>query len=646
MIARKEQKEDIQKKQYIGKVNGPNTIDMTRSDGSNFGQEGILRDVSGTKDNVKSANEQNDARITINGAVRINIRIPVYEGLDNTLAAAILRGEHYTECVDIHLQSDSEGLIKYMEYKVKCVTENDEYCSPEDCLVEDHTTPVEEVRNTLQNIELKYLPTTARTINSRCQMIITHFIRPKTKDFSLWLDFQDNSVFLTGDLWLHEFDPINKSIGRDGCLTEESVKEMEEIVRHLEWFKTTVSLEQEVIRNEYKMSREDAEKVAAIASGHIIKDKSHHAPSNLTFFSAHSLQEEEFESYDSAVFIRGAIQESVRTARNMGKNLTNEEVIKELNISQQMPGVKNVCQVQYNSSDCVEISVKETVLKKMMEALVSLSGSTTDEEVWYHTILDLASSRDETKWTHRRKLQESEIEPFDPWLMNDLPGQVEVKVVVHSRSLVAEGKTPELCFVGEKEYFWEVPLLQFFMIATAGTHLTRMKWISQSPEYVETRNLMDKARKWHKVHDIEDYEVLKRIGRQKIWKNQKGEHFIPWDNWRSRYILRPKKVEKMTLAEFVSWYSVKKRSDFKEQDFENKREDLDRLDGIQHLLEGPFTTLAHDVNMFLPQMMMLSNGTIMEKKRRQGVLQFSTDLDDFACQVCITVMCIIIIKQP
>ena len=358
-------------------------------------------------------------------------------------------------------------------------------------------------------------------------MIINHFIRPRAKDFCLWLHFEDNCVFLTGDMWLHDFDPINKKISSVGCLTVESVKELEQTVNNLEWFKTTVSLDQEAIRNEYKMTRTDAQKVTASAGSHITKYQSHQAPSNLTFFSTHSLQEAELESYDSAVLIRGAIQDSVKTARDMEKNLTNEDVINKLHIHELIPGVKNVCKVQYNESVCVEISVKETVLDKMKEAFVSLRGSTTDEEVWYHTILDLASSRDENKWTHQRKIGESQIEPFDPWLMNIDLGPIEVKVVVDSRYVLAEGQTPQFCLDGEPDHMWEISLLQFFMTTTVGTHLTQMKWNSQSPDYVDTRNFTDKLRKWKKVHDIEDAEVLKRIGRQKTWKNERGEHFYP-----------------------------------------------------------------------------------------------------------------------
>ena len=117
------------------------------------------------------------------------------------------------------------------------------------------------------------------------------------------------------------------------------------------------------------------------------------------------------------------------------------------------------------------------------------------------------------------------------------------------------------------------------------------------------------------------------------YRDHLGEHWVPLPTWRVKFCRKPEPVKHIIMCQFVGYYQ---RPDFRHHDKEALLQQLTENDGVLGVSDIPVITntekFPHELQ-FLPNWILLSDGTILKKKNKPNVILPRGKLDHIGMRV-------------
>ena len=269
-----------------------------------------------------------------------------------------------------------------------------------------------------------------------------------------------------------------------------------------------------------------------------------------------------------------------------------------------------------------EINADRTAVESLRVTLAAQLGRPcTEEELLYHTAVDIRQASANEGFTLRRSCGETHVRAYEAFSFAAFGEESEMRLILPGDDAWTFSRPPMVELCGTR--YFRMPLLQLVQLKSGGKASNHFS--SCGPvRWVDLRNGENVSRNYRELGKDED------VGEQQVWKSG-GKRYVLADGWRSYYMMLPEQLTKgdtrtVTLAELCAWYD---RSEENAMTVEMLRENkgilapLREEDFQERLLEGDNETEQRD--SFLPSKILLKNGvTVLTKRKSPLALQWES----------------------
>ena len=418
-------------------------------------------------------------------------------------------------------------------------------------------------------------------------MLIKHFIKPTYNNWDLDIKFhQDNwTVYLVGFVYSHQYEVINRRIAREGITNHQDISST---INSFPTIKPTVSLNYQILQNEYDLSKEQAINIVEIA-----KSKQNRSPpqplSLLTMLTPDTVNASLIETE-----LRGG---AVQMGGFYGESVNTENAILEIALGLANEGLDKVEQV----GDMLEY-IQEHII-------ISTQCSEEEREliILYHLLIWKTAGANH--WTHTRHCGEAKVTPYLPELLEATSMEMSANTCINGEFIspeVSHLKEDTARLIDDPENWAEISFLEF-LNATKPKE-TNPVFSSQQTVQITAEN--DKTVKFRPAEDrhfLSGESIFIKEG------NENDQYVWTDGDLRKLYERRPAIMENMLFGQFVTEYIFLYRS---REGYDAVYEKINQETNL-----GPPSTsiVIGSPGSFAPQSMLLQNiESGVMKRRTQG----------------------------
>ena len=205
---------EMQKQQFSKKKKGQ----QNEEDDKENEYKGALRDISGTSDYFDAREEEVRSKAETLGAVRLQQKIELFDGhIDGKTAASLLKSSllRYQE----HTDPEAKDRLLDFDVFLRCTQDGLQGCNFKEECPEVHTKLDDVIGLQDPNFLFPRIQLLARHLSETAKNVIDHLFRDRSRAHDMRIQFEDDRVFLVGNIWQHHFDKLNEDIAA-GIKTE------------------------------------------------------------------------------------------------------------------------------------------------------------------------------------------------------------------------------------------------------------------------------------------------------------------------------------------------------------------------------------------------------------------------------------------
>ena len=682
---------------------------------------GALKNVAGSADYFDARDSDTRCRVDTFGAVRLQLKQKIFDRVDGKAGACLIN----PALVKTLPRTDDNNKMVDFQCFLRCTDDGYRGCGEEckephidlDC-ASDFSDP---------NFVLKRLPLLARYVSTLADCFVRHIVQERVAQYDFWLQYEEGTVFLVGNMWLKQYEALNADIASKAVtgymeVTEEiekinassahppvpmatlnvdvisaatrgTIRDLDRVKENILRKQTTSELQGPPSLVSFFPRHKGLEVLATTRenAAHLVEYAARERPDvpvndiigSVRFTRMPSAKPEEVKfsfiieslSQTDIIVLFHLVLSRATTLDLSGEAVLKlcteiaekersrtEKWLKGLSLATPLLlydalqiarddywgvllefGAESVDDLRNDSAtykrfvvrldDILhnseasqreerEITANKTAVESLRVSLTEQLGRPcTDDELLYHTVVDLHQAALNKGFTLRRSCGETHVRAYEAFSFAAFGEESEIRLILPGDDAWTFWRPPMVELCGTR--YFQIPVLQLAQLKSGGRAYNQFS--SCGPvRWVDLRNGENISRNYRELGKDED------VGDQQVWQSG-GKRYVLADGWRSYYMMLPEQLTRadtktITLAELCAWYDRSEETDMilemlrENQGIIGPQRDVDCQ---ERLLEGNNETKHRDI--VLPSKILLKNGvTVLTKRKSPLALQWES----------------------